>query len=394
MRAIAVLHYPVFGGPHNQFAQLSAPLADADIDLTVIVPDTPGNAADRLQAAGARVIRAPLGRLRASADPRRALRFARDFRRDVRTLERIIRDEQADLVFVSGLVNPHAGVAAARANVPVVWQIIDTRTPEPALPAFMAAARRYSSVFMFWGDALRRLHTGTRPLVQPYEIFGPAVNAEAIRADAGRGAVLRERHGIPTTGRLVGTLANVNPQKGVEYFGRAAARIYREVPDAWFVVVGALYDDHAAYASQIEQEVHASGVPPERFVFTGHSEDVGAWLGAFDVKLVTSVPRSEGIPTTVVESLAAGTPVVTTDVGAVREAVLDGETGLVVAPLDDRAIAAATIRLLGDRALAARFAAAGVEHATRRFSVEACVSAHSRAAHGAVAAGNPRSRRR
>jgi hypothetical protein len=86
--------------------------------------------------------------------------------------------------------------------------------------------------------------------------------------------------------------------------------------------------------NQLEVEIHRSGVRQERFIFTGDRPDVENYYAITDVALVTSVTRSEGIPTTLVEAMSCGLPMVVTDVRAVREAVEDGVIGFVVPPLD------------------------------------------------------------
>jgi glycosyltransferase involved in cell wall biosynthesis len=88
----------------------------------------------------------------------------------------------------------------------------------------------------------------------------------------------------------------------------------------------------------------------------------------FDVSALTS--RSEGFPNAVVEAMAAGRPVVATDVGGVRDAVTGGVTGLLVPDEDDAGFAAALERLRGDPALAAALGQAGRREAEDRFSEE------------------------
>jgi hypothetical protein len=65
-RALNVTRYPFFGGPHNQVPRLAAPLRRASVEMTVLLPDEPGNAAERLHSAGIDVMIMPLHRLRSS----------------------------------------------------------------------------------------------------------------------------------------------------------------------------------------------------------------------------------------------------------------------------------------------------------------------------------------
>ena len=161
----------------------------------------------------------------------------------------------------------------------------------------------------------------------------------------------RRRFGVPEDALFVGTVANLNPMKGIEYFIRAASRVFEENPDSWFLINGSTYETHRAYTAALHREADASAVPRERFIWTdGLPQN---HYVALDVTLVTSRPRSEGTTTTAPESLACEVPVVATDVGSVREVVRDEVTGLVVPADSPEALARETLRLAGDPALEA-----------------------------------------
>jgi len=86
---------------------------------------------------------------------------------------------------------------------------------------------------------------------------------------------------------------------------------------------------------------------PAPFMFVDPGEFMCLRLmPSLDLFLMTSVPHSEGVSTTVLEAMASGIPVVSTDVGALSEVVVDGVTGRIVAPLDDRAMVEAVGALL------------------------------------------------
>ena len=86
--------------------------------------------------------------------------------------------------------------------------------------------------------------------------------------------------------------------------------------------------------------------------------------------------RSEGAPFSILEAMAAGLPVVATDVGGVRELVADGETGLLVPAGDPARLAEALRSLLADPALRRRLGAAGHARARERFDLRALRDAH------------------
>ena len=86
--------------------------------------------------------------------------------------------------------------------------------------------------------------------------------------------------------------------------------------------------------------------------------------------VVASTGDRDGLPTSVLEAMASGVPVVATAVNGLAEAVLDGRTGLVVPQHAPAALAGAIARLVGDRALAERLGRAGRRRVVERFALE------------------------
>ncbi len=113
---------------------------------------------------------------------------------------------------------------------------------------------------------------------------------------------------------------------------------------------------------------------PAGSALLGDRSDVAALLAGADVFVLPS--RSEGMPLSVLEAMAAGLPVVASAVGGVPELVVDGETGLLVPPGDEDALAEALARLLADPALRRRLGAAGHARALERFDVGGFRRAH------------------
>jgi glycosyltransferase involved in cell wall biosynthesis len=234
------------------------------------------------------------------------------------------------------------------------------------------------------GNALIPEYPGLADCGERLHVYYPPVDTEAFKLSPSLRRETRQELGIPDDAPVIGTVANLNPQKGIEYFVRAAARVHVSRPECRFLLVGAEYATHRDYAASVHAEMARSGVPADRFVLTGGREDVERLYPAMDVKLITSVPRSEGAPTTALEAMACGVPVVATDVGAVSEVVEDGVTGFVVPPLDPDAIAKASLRLLADAELSHRFGETARERAVTLYDVRICAEGRARAFRAAI----------
>ncbi|MGH2351517.1 MAG: glycosyltransferase family 4 protein [Chloroflexota bacterium] len=187
-----------------------------------------------------------------------------------------------------------------------------------------------------------------------------------LQAEKTRGR-LRAELGLagsnPASTPLLGMIGRLVPIKRVDIFLAAAARILAAAPDARFVLVG---------DGELRGELEALAARPP---LAGHVHFLG-WRGPADLPglfadldAVVLTSDNEGMPTTIIEAMAAARPVVATDVGGVRSLVTDGETGLLVPPGDPAAVADACLRLLRDPQSQREMGAAGRRAAYPRYHV-------------------------
>jgi glycosyltransferase involved in cell wall biosynthesis len=185
------------------------------------------------------------------------------------------------------------------------------------------------------------------------EVISNAVALPAPASQAERGTPV-----VVSIGRL-------KPPKDFATLVHALARV--AAPYRALVVGDGPERDHVTAA------VRAEGLA-DRVELSGTRDDVGDVLAGADLFVLSS--RSEGMPMSVLEAMAAGLPVVATAVGGVPEVVVDGETGILVPPGDVQALADAIQRLLEDAALRARMGAAGRRRAKTSFALPAWAAAH------------------
>ena len=144
--ALAVIHTPSYGGPHNQIALLARPLADAGWRYVVATTDEPGDGAHRLREAGVEVYPLKLRRPRRPLISLRNAEWATLFAGNVRVLRRLALATEADVVQVCGLMYPQGALAARGSGLPLVWQLLGLFPPPMArrllTPARCSAGRR------------------------------------------------------------------------------------------------------------------------------------------------------------------------------------------------------------------------------------------------------------
>jgi glycosyltransferase involved in cell wall biosynthesis len=191
---------------------------------------------------------------------------------------------------------------------------------------------------------------------------------------------VRRELGLPPNAPLVGVVGRVKQLKGIEDFLSAAAIVGRRFPAAHFVIIGeglelqdgvVVQDD--VYRQKLDRQVVELGLQ-DRVTFTGFRADVDRILPELSVSVLPSL--SEGLSNALLESLAAGVPVVATRVGGTAEVVRDGENGLLVPAGDAASIANAIHRVLEAPAFAQRVGQQG-RSSVERFSIHRVVESTS-----------------
>ena len=161
------------------------------------------------------------------------------------------------------------------------------------------------------------------------------------RVTGGNRAMGRSALAVPTAAPLVGLVGRVCHQKGIDTFAKAALDIAKELPSAHFVVIGDT-EDKALLARMTTRIADAD--LGERIRFLGHREDMDNILAALDILAAPS--RWEGFGLMLAEAMAAGVPIVASEVGGIPDVL--GGAGLLVPHDDPDALARAMTSLLGD----------------------------------------------
>jgi len=214
-------------------------------------------------------------------------------------------------------------------------------------------------------EQMRRIPLGLE--LEPY------LNAYRQRGE------LRRELGIDSRAPLVGIVARLVPIKAHGRFLEAAREVGRVRPDTQFLIVGdgELRADLERQAQQLGLRVvaHDGASPPAAPAgsgptvrFLGFRDDLPRIYADLDVAVLCSL--NEGLPVTIIEALAAGRPVVSTEVGSVADLVIPGQTGILVPSGSPAALAEAIEEQLANPERALRMAQNGQAHVYPRLSVD------------------------
>jgi glycosyltransferase involved in cell wall biosynthesis len=331
------------GGTEGQFVEVACGLDRSRWDVHVTCLRAEGPLAPRLLDAGVTAWTCGRGSFKS---PRFALA--------VLDLAREIRRRGVRLVHTFDFYSNVLGVAAARvARVPVV-----------------ASQRDLGDVRRRGQQRAQRLalRLATVVVVNGQSI-GQRLRAEGI--DARRialvpnGVVLRRFGGPAPVRRFdrgrVGTIANLRPEKGMEYLIEAAARVRDAFPAARVDIWG-----DGPVRPRLERMIEDLGVG-ETVALRGATDRPETAMADMDVFVLPSL--SEGRPNALLEAMASGLAVITTDVGDTAAVVHDEMTGLLVPPGDSAALAKAILRLLGAPDVASALGARASEQVRRESSM-------------------------
>ncbi len=186
-----------------------------------------------------------------------------------------------------------------------------------------------------------------------------AVDREAKRHDLG----------IPSGAFVVGSVGRLVRQKGYDVLLTAVPDVLLHCPQAHFVLVGT-----GALEEDLREQARALGIAG-RVTFAGPRADAIEVLKTFDLFVAPS--RWEGLPTVVLEAIAAQVPVIATRVSGNVELIEDQVSGLLAPPEEPAALAGAIVMSAARKPQAAEMARRALEHARARFSIDAVAARYA-----------------
>jgi len=365
-RVIARLN---IGGPAQHTILLTAGLDRARFVTTLITGVVGPAEGDFLEAARSRgvspIVMPELGR---------SVRPARDLAVLLK-LTRLFRRLQPDIVHTHTAKAGTLGRLAARfADVPVTVHTFHGHVLDgyfsPAVTRFFigverSLARRTDrlvTVSPRLRSDLLAMGIG-RP--EQVAVIPLGLDLERFRRARPEAPILRALLGLGTDVPLLGIVGRLVPIKDHATLFQALALLEPHDPPAHLVVVG---DGE----ERVRLEALAGDLGLGHCIhFLGWRRDLETILPELDMVICAS--KNEGTPVALIEAMAAGVPVLSTDVGGVADLVTHGETGWLVRACDPPALAQAIQHLLGDAALRARLAAAGRPVALERHGVEGLI---------------------
>ena len=291
-------------------------------------------------------------------------------------LTRLLRTERCDAVVTVGTGGDKmfwGRLAAWRAGVPVVLSALhSTGLPDhvelpnrllaPLTDGFIGVAEPHGR-YLAEKEGCPAAKVFVVPNGVDVQRFAPREAEAALRAEIG----------LPSGAPVAAIVAALRPEKNHALFLRAAARVRAVRPDAQFLVIG---DGHLR--AGLEQTAREVGLGAN-VKFLGTRSNIPQLLGLVDVLVLSS--HMEANPVSILEGLACGKPVVATRVGSIPESVREGETGYLVPPGNEAALAERIAALFADPAHARALGSAGRQLVVDHWSLERMVEGYENLIH-------------
>jgi glycosyltransferase involved in cell wall biosynthesis len=281
-------------------------------------------------------------------------------------LTRLLKRTRPDVLHAH---DPHgvamAALALSMSTAPVKPRLVAARRVDFHLRRSALSRWKYRQVdcFICASEAIRRILIADGiPAARAVTVHE---GVDLDRVAAAPPARLHEEFWLPHDAPIVGNVAALVPHKGQRYLIEAAAAVVRQVPDARFVIAG-----EGELRPALERQIKDHRLE-KHVLLAGFRPDVLSLHKTFDVFVLSST--TEGLGTSLLDAMACAKPIVATTAGGIPEVVEDGVTGLLVAPKDHEALAAAIVTLLKDAALRRTYGAAGLERVRARYSAERMV---------------------
>ena len=282
---------------------------------------------------------------------------------------RLIKERDVSIVHTHLFSANMWGRVSARAAGSKI-AVVHEQSVDPWKSCFHFAIDRF---LLRWTDAVIAVSDAVRGYYQEklrrangiFEVIYNGVDFERFAAPAPRGRK-KELLGIPSGNLVLGVIGRLVHQKALDIFLPAFARVARLHGEVSCIILG-----EGPLRGELEELAGRLGCAGRVF-FVGPRRDIEEWLA--DIDVVVSSSRYEGLSLALAEAMAAGKPVIATDVGGNAELVVDGETGFIVPPGDVEALSSAVIKLIGAPGLIASMGERGRLRVRENFSEDVMVT--------------------
>lgn len=335
--------------------------------MPIVILPTDGPLLHELVAAGVECHVLPIARLsRATLSPRGLLGLPAILIKSIRAINRALRGRRVDLAHSNTLAVLSGAVWARWNHIPHVWHVHEIILhPKIVRKAYALLLSWFADLIICVSHAAKdNLLQEKKSLINKIQVVWNGLTREkSFDVDAVR--QYRQQLAINQSDVLVALLGRINRLKGQRILVEAAGILWQQgVRNLRFVIVGSVVPGQENFLDALQQAIDSSPAK-QCILLEPFTHDVWSILDACDIAVIPSTePESFGM--VALEAMASSKPVIASNHGGLSEIMVQDETGLLVAPGDALALAAALKKLSVDAPLRLAMGNAGL----RRYQLE------------------------
>ena len=313
----------------------------------VLCPDE-GELADKMRSADADMIFMDTGRI-SHLNP-----FV------IKKLISIIKDRSIALIHTDSTTETfYAGISAKILSIPLIWHIRASED-EWFLDRILSL---FSTKLILVADALSLRFKWLKKTNKMAVVYNGVDIEEFDRFS--QSFSLRKEFNIDKDVVVIGCIGRIEERKGQKYLIDAM----KDIDNVKLILAGSGEDRYIKWIKELCEELKIS----DRVIFIGYRKDISAFLKEIDILVFPTL--TEAFSRVILEAMTAGKPVIATDVGGNREAVVDGVTGYIVPTKDLVALANKINELVKDKEKRIKMGSAGRKRVEELFTIEKYVRA-------------------
>ena len=316
---------------------------------------------------------------------RMLLPFLYHFRSTIMNAEEFIRNQQPDIVHLNTIALIPAAIGVKRTGVPLVWHVREIPGTNPIIRKWQTRIiSRLADIIIVNSNYVKRFIPDSGHI----HVIHNAVDFERFDINETTARLkIRDEFNIPDDSTVVSMIGTVQEVKGHFLLAESAKEVVKKNPAVRFMIIAGGVKPDYKYTwkgrvkrilgkpmdnlDRMRRLISRAGLE-QNFIFTGYRQDIPELLAASDIVAFLS-QKAEGFGRPLIEAMAAGLPVVATDVGPTKE-ILGTGTSILVPTRNSVAIAKAIIELLGDKDRQKQLGLKGRKRANQYFGMDQHVS--------------------
>ncbi len=369
IRVANVIEEGKLGGPQVRIASVSRVLGER-VETTVVMPNENSVVfRNRCDVLGVKFKTFWMSRI--TKEWKVALRYILFTPFEVLRLAIYFKNEGFDLIHASGGSWQYKAIIAAKlAGIKVLWHLNDTSMPWVFQQLFVFFSR-FVDGYIFASERSKQYYDSLIEDKKPEFIIPAPVDTSnfdpSLHYDSDETLIQAWEGKV-----VIGTVANINPIKGLEVFIKAAAEVSHRVDNLFFVVVGPVYSNQRDYCNHLHDLCTKYSLTNIDFV--GSKTDVRSLLERFDIYICSS--NAESSPISVWEAMAMEKAIISTDVGDVPLYVTDGINGIVINVGDSNELADKMALLILSDSMRFDFGRKARDVAVQKLDLQKCANLH------------------